>query len=186
MTAVTALIVALFPLSEIVLAVLKRSPSASAHSEDRGSLRVLWLAIAGGIFLAIVARSTGAARLPGPPRLLRVIAWALLAGGLAVRWTAILTLGRLFTVDVAVHRDHSVVQTGLYRRIRHPSYTGLLVAFLGVGVFFGNWLSLLVLLIPVTLAVINRVATEERALLEALGPEYASYCARTSRFFPGL
>jgi len=186
MTRVTVLIVALFPLSEIVLALLKRSPRASAHREDRGSLRAVWLAIAGGIFIATVAQSTGVARLPGPPPLLRLAAWVLLAGGLVLRWTAILTLGRFFTVDVAVHRDHTVVQTGLYRKIRHPSYTGLLIAFLGIGVFFGNWLSLFGLLIPVVLAVLNRVAKEERALLEALGPEYASYCARTGRFLPGL
>jgi protein-S-isoprenylcysteine O-methyltransferase Ste14 len=53
-------------------------------------------------------------------------------------------------------------------------------------VFFANWLSLLVLMVPISLAVFNRIAKEERALLAALGPSYAAYCARTKRLFPGL
>ncbi len=115
-----------------------------------------------------------------------VLALVLLLGGLALRWAAILTLDRLFTVDVAIQSDHMVVQNGLYRFIRHPSYTGLLLAFLGVGVYFANWLSMLVLMLPITLVVINRVVKEERTLLAALGADYAAYCARTRRFIPGL
>ena len=105
---------------------------------------------------------------------------------MVLRWTAVLSLGRLFTVDVAIHSDHTVVHSGLYRFMRHPSYTGLLIAFLGLGVFFRNWLSIFGLLVPITLAVMNRVRHEERALLRALGPEYADYCARTKRFIPWL
>ena len=69
---------------------------------------------------------------------------------------------------------------------RHPSYTGLMIAFLGLGVFFGNWLSIVGLLLPITLGVVNRVVKEERTLLDSLGPAYASYCARTKRFLPWL
>jgi protein-S-isoprenylcysteine O-methyltransferase len=89
-------------------------------------------------------------------------------------------------VDVAIQQGHSLVELGLYRFVRHPSYSGLLLAFLGLGLFFANWLSLVVLMVPITLAVINRIAKEERALLLALGPSYAGYCARTKRLFPGL
>ncbi len=70
---------------------------------------------------------------------------------------AILTLGRLFTVNVAIQADHSVVETGLYRFVRHPSYVGLLLTFVGLGVFFANWLSLFGLLVPIALAVLNRM-----------------------------
>lgn len=183
---VLSVAVAVFPVSEVALVFVKRSSRRAAQSEDRGSMRLLWLSIALGVCLAIAAQWIPSTRLPGSPNVIRLVALGLLLGGLALRWAAILTLGRLFTVDVAILTDHAVVQTGLYRVVRHPSYTGLLLAFLGLGVFFANWLSILGLLIPITLAVLNRVYREEQALLSSLGSEYAAYCAHTKRFIPGL
>ncbi len=180
------IVVVLFPVSEITLAILKRADSQSAKREDRGSMRLLWLAIALSVTSAVGSQWVVSARVPFPSGLVRVLAFSLLLGGLVIRWASIVTLGRLFTVDVAIQQGHTLVQLGLYRFVRHPSYSGLLLAFLGLGLFFANWLSLLVLMVPITLAVINRIAKEERALLVALGPSYAAYCARTKRLFPGL
>jgi protein-S-isoprenylcysteine O-methyltransferase len=179
-------VVVLFPVSEVALAFIRRSRGRSAQSEDRGSMRLLWLSILFGMALAIAAQWIPSTRLSVSPSIARLVALVLLVGGLAVRWVAILTLGRFFTVDVAIQSDHAVVQSGLYRTMRHPSYTGLLIAFLGFGVLFVNWLSMVALLVPITLGVLYRVAREERALLDALGPAYADYCARTKRFVPGL
>jgi protein-S-isoprenylcysteine O-methyltransferase Ste14 len=175
-----------FPASEIALALLRRADSLSAQRADRGSLRILWLAIALGIGAAIACSSIRAFRLPYPAGLVRWTAAGLLAAGLALRWASILTLGRLFTVDVAIQRGHTVVERGLYGVIRHPSYAGLLLAFLGVSLLYVNWMSIVVLMVPVTLGVLNRIAKEERALLDALGPAYADYCARTKRLIPGV
>ncbi|MGD1047314.1 MAG: isoprenylcysteine carboxylmethyltransferase family protein [Candidatus Krumholzibacteriaceae bacterium] len=183
---VLVVIVALFPVSEIALAFVKRSSDRTARGEDRGSQRLIWLSVALGLCLAIAAQWIQPARLPGPRDMIRILALVLLSGGLALRWAAIITLGRLFTVDVAIHSDHRIVQTGLYGLMRHPSYTGLLLAFLGLGVCLANWLSLLGLLLPITLAVVNRVMKEEQALLNSLGSDYAVYCARTKRFIPWL
>jgi protein-S-isoprenylcysteine O-methyltransferase len=180
------IVVFLFPVSEMTLAVLKRADSKSAHGEDHGSMRLLWLAIAAGVALAVASQWVVVARLPFPSGLVRLLALALLLGGLAIRWASIVTLGRLFTVDVAIQQGHALVQRGLYRFVRHPSYSGMLLAFLGLGLTFANWLSLFALMVPVTLAVMNRIAKEERALLAALGPSYEAYCARTKRLFPGL
>jgi len=180
-------VVALFPVSEIVLAVVTRARLRGARNEDKGSFRLLWVSIGLAVTLAVVvAHVYPATRLAVPGRIIVPVALVLLRGGLAVRWTAILTLGRLFTVDVAIHTDHAVVQSGLYRYLRHPSYSGLYIAFLGLGVSFANWLSILVLLLPITFAILYRVAKEEAALLASLGPAYADYCARTKRFVPGL
>lgn len=72
----------------------------------------------------------------------------------------------------------------MYRFVRHPSYAGLLLAFIGLGVFFANWLSIFGLLIPITFFVVRLVVREERALLTFLGAPYAAYCSRTKRFIP--
>lgn len=179
-------VVVLFPVSEMTLAVIKRSRGRMAKSEDRGSMRLLWLSIVVGIVLANAAQLVPAAQITVPKPVLNAVALVLMLAGLGIRWAAILTLGRLFTVDVAIHSDHAVVDTGLYRFLRHPSYTGLVLAFLGFGLFSGNWLSIAGLLVPITFGVLNRVAREERPLLGSLGPAYASYCARTKRFIPWL
>ena len=94
-------------------------------------MRLLWLAIAFGITCAIASQWIPSARLRLPSSLVRVLALAFLLSGLTIRWSSIVTLGRLFTVDVAIRQDHALVQHGLYRLVRHPSYSGLLLAFFG-------------------------------------------------------
>ena len=177
-------VVVLFPVFEIALARIKRANTKTSQLEDRGSLRLLWIAITTGVTLAVAAQWVPFARLPGSVQLYRFVGSALILAGLTLRSVSILTLGRLFTVNVAIHSDHPVVEKGPYRFVRHPSYSGLLLAFVGLGVFFASWLSILLLLVPIVLAVVNRVVKEERALLSFLGAPYAAYCARTKRFVP--
>jgi protein-S-isoprenylcysteine O-methyltransferase len=98
----------------------------------------------------------------------------------------IITLGRYFTTNVATHQQQPVVRIGPYRLVRHPSYSGALIAFFGVGLFMSDWLSIVVLLLPITLAIFNRIRVEERALLAALGAPYADYCAHVKRLIPGI
>ena len=112
------------------------------------------------------------------------VAGALFVGGLVLRWYAIFYLGPLFTVNVAIASDHRLIDSGPYRYTRHPSYTGALLAFLGLGISFGNWLSLLVAFVPTLLAFMRRISIEEKALCQALGDSYVGYIARTKRLIP--
>jgi protein-S-isoprenylcysteine O-methyltransferase Ste14 len=180
------LIVLLFPVSEVALAVVKRARRDVATVQDRGSMRLLWFTIIASVALAAVCAGLPVTRLRMTATPRAAVAIGLLVGGLALRWYAILTLGRLFTVDVAIRSDHTLVETGPYRYVRHPSYTGMLVAFLGVGVYFGNWLSIAALIVPIGLAVMRRIRVEEAALSRAFGAAYSDYCARTSRLIPGV
>ncbi|NOY22804.1 MAG: isoprenylcysteine carboxylmethyltransferase family protein [Acidobacteria bacterium] len=186
MRQILSIVIILFPLSEIMLFVIKRSRGQQTRSEDRGSMTLLWLTILLGVTLAFFAVQVRPAQIPVTRPIINPIALVLMVGGLALRWIAILTLGRFFTVDVAIHSEHPVVESGLYHFMRHPSYTGLMIAFLGFGISFGNWLSIVAMLLPITFGVINRVATEEKALVASLGPAYSSYCERTKRFIPGI
>jgi protein-S-isoprenylcysteine O-methyltransferase Ste14 len=186
LTTLLWIIIILFPASEVILGFWKRADKGSTRSEDRGSLRLLLLVIGTSVGVAIVFESIGICRLHGSRMVYHALALGLLLGGLAIRWSSIITLGRLFTVDVAIHRDHALVDSGLYKYIRHPSYTGLLMAFLGLGVSFTNWLSLGAIVVPITLAVLNRISKEEAALREALGDSYEAYCTRTKRLIPGI
>jgi protein-S-isoprenylcysteine O-methyltransferase len=179
-------VVLLFPAGEIALAIIKRARSGIARHADEGSTGTLWLVILCGVATAIASQWIGGLGLPGPRWFLQGLALLLLVSGLAVRWVAVLSLGRFFTVDVAIHEQHSLVDKGLYHYVRHPSYAGLLMAFAGLGVFFGNWLALCAVTLPVGLALLARIRREEAALLEGLGPSYAAYCSRTKRLVPGV
>jgi protein-S-isoprenylcysteine O-methyltransferase len=109
-----------------------------------------------------------------------------LAAGLAIRWTAIITLGKSFSANVAVHESQKVHRTGLYRVVRHPSYLGLLLVFLAIGLHSRNSIGFAVALIPTTAALLYRIHVEEAALNQALGDEYAAYCRVTKRLVPGV
>lgn len=175
----------LFGLSEFALSLFKRS-GGSARKVDRSSLRVVWATVLVSVVLAIVASR----RAPQWHSALLEHAYAagvvLFAFGIALRWYAIVHLGRFFTVDVAIADDHRVVDDGPYRWVRHPSYTGAIIAFAGYGVCVGNWLSLALVVVPVTWAFVRRIEVEEAELGSALGEPYRAYAARTRRLLPGI
>jgi protein-S-isoprenylcysteine O-methyltransferase Ste14 len=115
-----------------------------------------------------------------------ILGIVLIIAGLAVRWTAILTLRKYFTVDVAIINDHKVVMTGLYKHVRHPAYLGSLLSFLGLAISFSNWLAALVMFVPITGAFLYRIKVEEKALDAFLGDAYRQYCSSTKRLIPGI
>jgi protein-S-isoprenylcysteine O-methyltransferase Ste14 len=94
-------------------------------------------------------------------------------------------LGHRFSGLVAIQPGHTLVTSGIYRIIRHPSYLGLLIGTLGWGLAFRSGVGLLLtaLIIPPLIA---RIRAEERLLRTEFGAEYDAYRARTSRLIPGL
>ena len=111
---------------------------------------------------------------------------ALVLLGSAIRIAAIRTLGQAFTASVRVEPDHRLVQHGLYRQLRHPSYLGALLALLGVPVLFSAWWATGLTLLTMSFAYTRRIRLEERALLERHGAAYRDYRARTARLVPGV
>jgi protein-S-isoprenylcysteine O-methyltransferase Ste14 len=115
-----------------------------------------------------------------------VLGFAVLVAGILLRGWAILTLGRFFTPSVQIQHGQRVVESGPYRYVRHPSYTGMLVALIGLGIALDDWLSLLILaLLPLT-GIVVRIRHEESVLLAGLGEDYRAYSARTPRLVPGI
>jgi protein-S-isoprenylcysteine O-methyltransferase Ste14 len=106
--------------------------------------------------------------------------------GIAFRQWAVLALGQFFTVQVRVRSDQTVVDTGPYRWVRHPSYTGIITSFVGIGVALENWLSLAALLVIPTIGLVVRIRVEERVLLDALGEPYRQFSVSRARLIPKL
>lgn len=127
---------------------------------------------------------TSIGRIQTETNLIGILGLALLLAGVAVRWSAIYTLGEYFTGTVLIKRDHQLVRKGLYKHLRHPAYTGALVAHLGLGLSFSNWLSLTLSVVPYFAAAMYRMRVEEQALREAFGEEYVLYSRSTKRLIP--
>lgn len=174
----------IFLASEVLLNLTRRSRSKTGTKQDRSTLGIIWLVIAFSVTAGVfVALNFTAAALPDG-RIFASTAVVLFAAGLLLRWWAIVALGRFFTVDVTIEKDHLLVQRGPFRILRHPSYAGLLLAFVGLALSLRNWAAALVILVPISAALIHRMNVEEEALSHALGSRYGEYMKRTKRLLP--
>ena len=117
---------------------------------------------------------------------LKTASVAVLVVALAIRWTAVFTLGKSFSANVAIRESQKMMRSGLYRMVRHPSYLGLLMVFVAIGIHSRNWISFVVAIVPTTAALIYRIQVEETVLREAFGEEYAQYSRVTKRLVPGV
>lgn len=162
-----------------------QNPEKGAAHRDRGSYVVLLVSMFVGIFLAfLVAFGFPATTIPWPQHALFWAGLVLMLAGTAFRWYAIRVLGKFFTRSVATRVGQYVVDTGPYRLIRHPSYSGALLALLGLGLALTNWLSLLLAVAGALIGYGYRVRVEERALATDLGQPYRAYMQHTRRFVP--
>ena len=152
--------------------------------EDRGNRWVLAvfgvLGLAHGFFSPYTDR-IGFWTLDGAA--LRWFGLVVYAAGGVIRLWPVFVLGRRFSGLVAIQRDHALVTTGIYARIRHPSYLGVLVIMLGWALVFRSGVGLLLtalILVPL----VARMKAEEALLSSQFGTEYDSYRARTWRLIP--
>lgn len=184
MTGLTlSLLGAAYGLSEIGLSLFKRSQGGT-DATDGGSLRVLWITILASMLLGAVAALLLPQFVVPLTSTVQTAGMVIFFSGIVLRWTAIVWLGRFFTVNVAIAVDQVVVDTGPYRWIRHPSYTGALAAFLGFALSTGNWATIFVIMVPITWAFMRRIQIEEAALMTGLGEPYQAYALRTKRLVP--
>ncbi|MGH2869025.1 MAG: methyltransferase family protein [Solirubrobacteraceae bacterium] len=170
----------------IELALRIRSRQQTGTSRPEWSVYLIFGAIALSTVLAgdaardHLAPSTSASSGPA------IAGLAMLWTGVVFRLWAILTLGRFFKFAVVIQPEHQVIQTGPYRWLRHPSYTGALIALIGLGVSQGDWLATAAMTIGPLIAFLVRIHVEEHALRQALGEEYARYATHTRNLMPGI
>ena len=171
---------------ELFLLATRRG-KVKVKSVDRGTIVAAWVLILGscltGFFLA---RHITVLNWPAHSPVIIGVALLFEIGGVALRIWAIRHLGRFFTVDVGIQHGHQVIQDGPYRFVRHPSYTGSVLALVGLGFLTFNWLGLILIVTCTLLAYALRIPVEEKALLAQFGAEYEKYAAKTKRLIPGI
>jgi protein-S-isoprenylcysteine O-methyltransferase Ste14 len=178
-------------MSVVVLRHARSRRRSGGRRMDRGTMPLIVVATGFGLGAALAVSTAVKAATVTPG--IAAVRWvvfgvgvvAIVTGSLLRQW-AITTLGRFFTPDVRVARDQLVVTGGPYRWVRHPSYTGFLLAVVGFGLALGNWLSILIVAVVPLLALVARIHVEEAALLSNLGEPYARFAAPRKRLVPGV
>ena len=159
--------------------------SEPANDSDKGTSR-LWDASHLIAAIGIAVGFTHLGHIRTEERFIGVSGLALMLTGIVLRWSAIVTLGNYFTGKVQIFSEHRLVRSGVYGHVRHPAYSGALVAYLGLGLSFVNWISFVLIFFPVLLAALRRIEVEEQALRQAFGKDYAEYSDKTKRLLPGI
>jgi protein-S-isoprenylcysteine O-methyltransferase Ste14 len=108
----------------------------------------------------------------------------LLVAGAGLRWWSFWALGQYFTFSVDVSRDQQIVTRGPYRALRHPGYAGGLLAMIGIGVIYSNWVGLAGFALPSLAIIVWRIHIEENALLRTAGEPYRRYASHRKRLIP--
>ncbi len=175
----------LYGFFEVFMNLRQRSRSHATTTSDKGSLWMLYGLITIGYALSFAIGAT---------KIGRIYAWntffatgmALFVIGFTVRIYSILTLKQYFNYSVAKVANHKLIETGPYKFIRHPGYLGQLMIFFGISASISNWLSILLMMIPVTLGYLYRIKVEEKFMTDQLGEDYRQYQGRTKRIIPML
>lgn len=168
---------------EFFMNLKQRRKNNVTTSKDKGSLRLLYGLITLGYFLSFAIGATKLGRIYHWNTFF-AIGMPLIGIGFIIRVYSILTLKQFFTYSVAQVENHEIIQTGLYKYIRHPGYLGQLIIFLGISISISNWCSILAMMLPITLAYLYRIKVEERLMLDQFGENYSDYQHRTKRLLP--
>jgi protein-S-isoprenylcysteine O-methyltransferase Ste14 len=164
--------------------IIARSRPAPGATTDRGSMLLIMLAGWIGMMGAFVVAGIPAFVMVRGQKIWFAAGLVLLLSGSLLRRHCWRMLGKHFTGDVKAAEDQPVIENGMYRWVRHPSYTGGMLMYLGTGLALTNWLSVAIIVTAGGAAYLYRVRVEERALQAALGGRYQEYMRRTKRFIP--
>jgi protein-S-isoprenylcysteine O-methyltransferase Ste14 len=179
------IIYACWLLSEILLNRFVRSGKTDKKAADKNTELYLWLIIISAVTIGTYVGMRwsfpfSSSNQFGYSGLIVIVA------GMLIRFLAIKQLGKFFTVDVTIRADHQLMQRGFYKYVRHPSYSGSLLSFIGFGLSLNNWVGALIVFLPILMVFIHRMSVEENVLSEQFGKQYQDYMAGTKRIVPFL
>ena len=154
-------------------------------NQDRGSKRAIGAAVSGGVLSAAFLQIAIPSLTVPVPTVAFWIGIGLMLLGIVVRQYAVRTLGANFSLEVSVSESDTVITSGPYRWVRHPSYTGGFLTLVGIGIATAHWLSIGITVVAGLGGYGYRIRVEEQALRDKLGDRYEAYTRQTpSRLLP--
>ena len=176
----------------VVLDCLARHRAAKGRPKtrieaDQGSAVFAQATGLGGLLLGLsLVRWLPSLALPGAAWTWAAIGLPLAWAGIALRITSVTTLGSMFNPLVAIHDHHVVVEHGPYRFLRHPSYAGVLLLWIGIGIATANAAALVIIVSLRLAGYVRRINVEETTLAQGLGDAYSRYAHGRRRLVPGI
>ncbi len=163
------------------------SGRTKTHVRTLDSLAYRLPILAGAIlFLPLTARALAVAPLYHPGEFGTYTLAVITLLGISFTWWARLHLGRFWSNAITHKEDHRIVDTGPYGLVRHPIYTGLIIALFATGLAVATWTSLIGALL-ISLGEWQKARMEERFLSVELGKEaYGTYCRHVPMIVPFL
>lgn len=104
--------------------------------------------------------------------------------GIGLRNYSVHILGRHFTPTIQLQKDHKLITEGPYRIVRHPSYTGALIALVGGALWLNSSIGIISAIVAMMIAYTVRISAEEKALKSLFGEVYSEYQKNTKRIIP--
>jgi len=182
-----------YPAGAVIHYFIRREPfwrsagSGEAAREEKGD-RSFWLILPGFLVVFFAPPLEWMYLSAFLPRTLWMqiagLALVLAAVGLSV-WARTHIRG-LYSGHVEVQASHRLVQSGPYRCVRHPGYSGFVLMTLGVGIGYSSWIGLAAIPLLLLPGLAYRMRVEERLLAEQFGEEYQRYVSRTRKMIPGI
>lgn len=174
-----------FFVSELILMLVKRSNKIDLKRQnDKGSLVLLWVVITLCFTFGFTFANYRVWTLINLA--IAIIGVVVIVLGAITRWIAIIQLSSAFTVDVAISNNHKLKTDGIYKYVRHPSYSGLLLIMVGFAISLNSVISLIGIALPMLAAILYRIYVEEQILISEFGDTYTNYKTHTSKILPGI
>jgi protein-S-isoprenylcysteine O-methyltransferase Ste14 len=179
--------------SEFVISLISaiNKSTVSSIGADKFSFFIVWLSTIPPIVFAFLIQkhslfSNGFGSFSTLFPFLSYLGCLCIIFGVTIRLMAVITLKQQFTTKVLIIEKHKIIETGIYKIIRHPAYLGYLASLLGIGLVLGNWISLTALVVFPFLGILYRIHVEESVLLSYFGSAYQEYANRTKRLLPRI
>jgi protein-S-isoprenylcysteine O-methyltransferase Ste14 len=189
----TITLFAIWCVSEIVISLISaiNKTRVSSTGADKFSYIIVWLSTIPPIMFSYLIQkhfvfSNGFGSLSPLFPFPGYLGCLFIAIGVTIRLITVATLKQQFTTKVSIVERHKLVETGIYKTIRHPAYLGYLTSLLGTGFVLGNWVGLTTLVLLPLVGILYRIHVEECVLLEYFGFAYQEYENRTKRLLPGI
>ena len=168
--------------TEIVLSI--RTKRRADNEIDKGTQQLVWILLASCFIIAWVPVILDFGRLFILGGWLTWVGVAVMICGIIFRQYVIAVLGKFFTAKVHIQTDHELIKAGPYCYIRHPSYLGILIIVMGLGIALANWISLLLCIILPLIGIMRRIRVEEKELEQHFGKQYQDYRKGTWAVIP--